>query len=95
MPKIAGSRPIAVPGRGIALQRVGSGERLTFADGEVAVSEWLWENATDCWAVTDRPWEAEESLIRSVGLPTCLLSKRRSRQHARFGGNSIMPTIGR
>jgi hypothetical protein len=55
---------------GIQLRRVGSGTRMTFTpDGEALLSDWLTSNVYVCWSVTDRPWEAEASLINSICLP--------------------------
>jgi hypothetical protein len=54
---------------GVSLWRVGSGTRLTFSDGEQALSQWMEANAFVCWMVTPQPWLFEEQLIRSVSLP--------------------------
>jgi hypothetical protein len=54
---------------GIELQRVGSGQRLTFSTGEAAISHWLEENARVAWHVCERPWELEEELISNFNLP--------------------------
>jgi len=55
---------------GIALRRVGStGNRLTFSDGEAALSKWLAEHARVCWAVDLQPWVVESQLINEVVLP--------------------------
>jgi hypothetical protein len=54
---------------GIRLQRVGAGERLTFADGEARLNAWLAENAFVSWIVHDRPWEVESTIITSTSLP--------------------------
>jgi hypothetical protein len=40
---------------GLQLRRVGSGNRLTFCDGEKRLSEWLAENAFVAWEVTPEP----------------------------------------
>jgi hypothetical protein len=40
---------------GLKLRRVGSGNRLTFCDGEKLLSEWLAENAFVTWEVTPDP----------------------------------------
>jgi hypothetical protein len=40
---------------GIELRRVGSGERLTFAAGEQALSHWMAANTRVCWHVTPKP----------------------------------------
>jgi hypothetical protein len=54
---------------GIQLRRVGSGVRLTFIEGEQALSAWMAENAYVSWAVRDRPWELEDELIATLDLP--------------------------
>jgi hypothetical protein len=54
---------------GIELRRVGSGDRLTFADGEEKLSDWIRQHARVAWMPHTRPWEVEERLIRSLSLP--------------------------
>jgi hypothetical protein len=54
---------------GIELRRVGSGNRYTFADGEVRLSEWMHENALVAWLPAESPWELEHQLIRQLSLP--------------------------
>lgn len=54
---------------GIQLRRVGSGTRMTFVEGEQALSAWMAENAHVSWAVRDRPWELEDDLIATLDLP--------------------------
>ncbi|MFB1498000.1 MAG: GIY-YIG nuclease family protein [Thiocapsa sp. N5-Cardenillas] len=54
---------------GIELRRVGSGKRMTFADGEIALSGWMAENAFVTWFVDPVPWVLEESLIAGLSLP--------------------------
>jgi len=54
---------------GICLRRVGSGQRLTFADGERALSEWMQENAFVAWVVIQQPWILEQQLINEISLP--------------------------
>jgi hypothetical protein len=56
----------------IELRRVGSGKRLTFSSGETRLSEWMEENARVAWQICKEPWELEEQLIHSLGLPTKL-----------------------
>jgi len=51
------------------LRRVVSGKRLTFADGEDILSDWMAENAFVTWCVDPAPWVAEERLISEVSLP--------------------------
>jgi len=40
---------------GLQLRRVGSGKRLTFADGEQRLSDWMADNALVTWVQTDQP----------------------------------------
>jgi hypothetical protein len=54
---------------GLALRRVGSGQRLTFADGEAALSAWMAANAAVCWLPHLRPWELEQALVARLNLP--------------------------
>ena len=54
---------------GIELRRVGSGHRLTFANGEAALSEWMALNAFVCWIEAPSPWLAESKLIADLNLP--------------------------
>jgi hypothetical protein len=63
----------------IQLRRVGSGQRLTFAVGEVKLSAWMADNAFVTWVETDRPWLAEQRFIASVNLP---LNLDQNRHHA-------------
>lgn len=44
----------------IELRRVGSGNRLTFADGEKRLSDWMDGNAFVTWIECDAPWRIEE-----------------------------------
>ncbi|MHC1729294.1 MAG: GIY-YIG nuclease family protein [Syntrophobacteraceae bacterium] len=61
---------------GITLRRVGSGNRLTFADGENRLSLWMQENAFVTWAVCEKPWLIEEELIKQLSLPLNLDKNR-------------------
>ena len=54
---------------GIELRRVGSGTRMTFLDGEQALSAWIAANARVAWIVRSQPWELEDYLIQAVDLP--------------------------
>jgi hypothetical protein len=54
---------------GRELRRVGSGNRLTFCDGEKLLSAWLAENAFVTWEVTPEPWLLKHTLISAVPLP--------------------------
>ena len=54
---------------GIALRRVGSGKRLTFAEGEHELSLWLESNAFVTWTTHPTPWIPEPAVISSLSLP--------------------------
>lgn len=54
---------------GIQLRRVGSGNRLTFADGEQGLSTWMADNAFVTWVETDSPWLVEGQLIDLLRVP--------------------------
>ncbi len=54
---------------GIELRRVGSGKRMTFADGEGALSGWMADNAFVTWVVEPAPWVLEVELIAGLSLP--------------------------
>jgi hypothetical protein len=71
---------------GIELRRAASGARMTFSTGEQRLSEWMGQNALVCWTVNDRPWELEELLIRTVGLPLNLDQNRHHLFHATLNG---------
>lgn len=66
----------------IELRRVGSGNRLTFADGEKRLSDWMEENAFVTWIECDEPWRIEEALISTICLPLNLDQNRASQFHA-------------
>jgi len=66
---------------GIELRRVGSGNRLTFHEGETRLSSWMSENALVSWGVHPRPWEPEKELIGSVSLPLNLDQNRTHPYH--------------
>ena len=69
---------------GIELRRVGSGERLTFAAGEQALSQWMAANARVCWHVTPEPWIIESALIDQLTLPLNLDQNSASSFHAQL-----------
>jgi hypothetical protein len=71
---------------GIQLRRVGSGKRMTFVEGEQALSAWMGENALVSWIVSDRPWELEDELLVSLDLPLNLEGNRRNRFHQTLTG---------
>ena len=53
----------------IELRRVGSGKRMTFAEGEGILSQWMADNAFVCWQQDDAPWLRERELIEELPLP--------------------------
>ena len=53
----------------IELRRVGSGKRMTFVEGEEALSQWMANNAYVCWEQDDAPWVRERELIEELPLP--------------------------
>ena len=61
---------------GIALRRVGSGQRLTFADGEALLSEWMQQNAFVAWIEHPEPWALEKHFISQLSLPLNLDQNR-------------------
>ena len=63
---------------GIQLRRVGSGHRLTFAEGEQRLSAWMGDNAYITWVETDHPWLVEGRLIALLQAP---LNLDHNRQH--------------
>jgi hypothetical protein len=54
---------------GLCLYRVGTGRRMTFSDGEEALSVWMGANAYVCWLETSQPWTVESEIIGAVNLP--------------------------
>lgn len=65
----------------IELRRVGGGNRLTFADGERRLSEWMNENAFVVWIERENPWELEQQLISTVCVPLNLDENRANEFH--------------
>ena len=63
---------------GIQLRRVGSGKRMTFAEGEKALDRWMADNAYVSWLVRGRPWELEADLIGALDLPLNLQGNKRN-----------------
>jgi GIY-YIG catalytic domain len=63
------------------LRRVGSGKRLTFADGEQELSQWMAENAYVSWIGRDSPWELEDHLIAALDLPLNLQGNNHNQFH--------------
>lgn len=54
---------------GISLRRVGSGTRMTFSDGESALSDWMDQRARVALLETPAPWLVESRLISELTLP--------------------------
>lgn len=73
---------LLAPELGLQLRRVGRTERLTFGDGESALSEWMDEHARVCWYVDPEPWLIESKLISELTLPLNLDQNRYSGFHA-------------
>jgi hypothetical protein len=71
---------------GIQLRRVGSGTRMTFVEGEQALSAWMTENAYVSWAVRERPWELEDELIATLDLPLNLQGNPHNQFHSVLTG---------
>jgi hypothetical protein len=71
---------------GIQLRRVGSGNRMTFAEGEQKISEWLAENAFVTWVSYSKPWELESELLLELSLPMNLDQNRNHNFHSVLSG---------
>lgn len=69
---------LLAPVLGIQLRRVGSGQRMTFGDGEQVLSEWMEQHARVCWLVDPEPWIAESRLIAELVLPLNLDQNKHS-----------------
>lgn len=69
---------------GIGLRRVGSGQRLTFSDGEAALSAWMGKHASVAWVETPMPWTLESALIDRLNLPLNLDQNKHSDFHERL-----------
>lgn len=54
---------------GIELQRVGSSARLTFGEGERALSQWIQQHARVAWQEAECPWDQEADLIHRFAPP--------------------------
>ncbi|WP_372496029.1 GIY-YIG nuclease family protein [Promicromonospora umidemergens] len=61
---------------------MGRTERLTFSDGETALSAWMDEHARVCWYVAPEPWLIESKLISELVLPLNLDKNKHSGFHA-------------
>jgi len=60
---------LLAPRLGLQLRRVGSGGRLTFAEGEQVLSGWMGSHTGVCWIAHSRPWELEQALVAQLDLP--------------------------
>jgi len=67
---------------GIELRRVGRRKRMTFGDGEDALSEWMESNTSVGWVVHPRPWELEAVVISELSLPLNLDQNKDHQFHA-------------
>jgi hypothetical protein len=67
---------------GIRLCRTGAKDRLTFADGEQKLSDWMAANASVCWVEHPRPWDIEERVITELRPPLNLAANRTHPFHA-------------
>ena len=68
---------------GIALRRVGSGERLTFTkEGEAKLSAWMGKNALVTYLARANPWKLEDELIARLVLPLNLRGNSRCSFHS-------------
>src|SRR5215469_9061780 len=66
---------------GIQLRRVGSGNRMSFAEGEQALSAWMAKNAYVSWVAREWPWELEDELIATLDLPLNLQGNPHNQFH--------------
>lgn len=69
---------------GVELRRVGSGRRMTFHEGEEALSEWMGENAYVSRIVHEEPWRIEDQAIRQLSLPLNLRDNENHPFHRRL-----------
>lgn len=69
-------------GLGIELRRVGSGKRITFGQGEQALSQWMAECALVAWLPDPAPWILEEHLIAELNVPLNLDGNKHNQFHS-------------
>lgn len=69
---------LLAPRLGIRLVRVGSGSRLSLAEGEATLSDWMGRHAKVCWVPHWARWEEEKRLINTLDL---LLNLAGNKQH--------------
>lgn len=65
----------------IELRRIGSGKRMTFGDGEQALSAWMAANAFVAWIVHPEPWTLESELISDLDVPLNLAGNTHNAFH--------------
>lgn len=66
---------------GVELVRVGTGDRLTFGDGEAQLTAWMAAHARVCWLEQECPWELEDHAIETLDLPLNLAGNQRHPFH--------------
>jgi hypothetical protein len=67
---------------GIELRRVGTGERMTFVEGEHTLSAWMAENAYVSWIVYPQPWNLKDNLTTVLDLPLNLWRNKHNQFHS-------------
>jgi hypothetical protein len=77
---------LLAPSLGIALRRVGSGERYTFGNaGEQVLDDWMSRHARVTWVETSEPWLLERQILASgPPLPLNLRDNPRETQARRL-----------
>lgn len=69
---------------GLELRRVGSGTRMTFANDEDTLSNWLEENAFVTWITDPEPWNLETKMIGTYSLPLNLAQNKSHPFHSKL-----------
>ena len=80
---------------GIQLRRVGGGKRMTFGQGEAALSDWISQNALVEFHVCDKPWELEAKLLETASRLSCEAYRTAQGDETtspHHGRASLMPT---
>jgi hypothetical protein len=62
----------------------GSGQRMTFRDGEAILSSWMDANALVSWVAHPRPWAIETELIKHTSLALNLDQNDEHAHHLRL-----------
>jgi GIY-YIG catalytic domain len=65
----------------IELRRVGSGNRMTFVEGERALSTWMSDHARVSWIVDETQWLFEAGVIANLDVPLNVDSNKHNRFH--------------